>query len=141
MRRSRSAPSPSTWKNPHCPSRPLSPPVKPRDASSAANTPFSLARAALSGLLIEPKFTRMPADRLDAIASMCASCASFNFISLPAAAARAEHAERAGAVESALVMVRIDRLGHLALDLDAGQIRLEKGGTRCAGPLGDGERR
>jgi hypothetical protein len=65
----------------------LSPPVKPCEASSAANTPFSLARAALSGLLIEPKFTRIPAERLAAIASMCASCAGFNFINLPAAAA------------------------------------------------------
>src|SRR5258705_1844873 len=87
IRRSSSAPSPSTWKNPHCPSRPLSPPVKPCEASSAAKTPFSLARAALSGLLIDPKLTRTPADRLAAIASTCASCASFNFINLPAAAA------------------------------------------------------
>src|SRR5438128_12699503 len=68
--RSSSTPPPNTWKNPHCPSRPSSPPVNPRDTSSAATTPFSAARAECSGLVIDPKLTRTPLDMLDAIVSI-----------------------------------------------------------------------
>src|SRR3954467_7471093 len=85
--RSRSAPPPNTWKNPHCPSRPSSPPVKPREASSAATAPFSAARAEWSGLVIDPKLTRTPLDMLDAIVSMWRTCAGGMFISFAAAAA------------------------------------------------------
>ena len=38
----------------------------------------------------------------------------------------AEHAERASAVKAPLVMVRIDGLSHLALDLDARQVRFKE---------------
>jgi hypothetical protein len=37
-------------------------------------------------------------------------------------------------------MIWINRLGHLALDLDADQIRLEKRRTGCAEPLAHGQR-
>src|SRR5206468_10319795 len=85
MSRSRSTPPPNTWKNPHCPSRPSSPPVKPRDASSAAATPFSAARAECSGLVIDPKLTRPPLDTLEAIVSMSRTCAAGMLISFAAA--------------------------------------------------------
>src|SRR5262252_2560805 len=87
--RSRSTPPPNTWKNPHCPSRPSSPPVNPRDASSAATTPFSAARAECSGLVIDPKFTRTPLDMLDAIVSMWRTCGAGRLMSFAAAAAPA----------------------------------------------------
>src|SRR5436305_15297221 len=89
INRSRSTPPPNTWKKPHWPSRPSSPPVNPRDASSAAMTPFSAARAECSGLVIDPKLTRMPLDMLDAIVSMWRTCDAGMFISFAAAAAPA----------------------------------------------------
>jgi len=61
--------------------------VKPREASSAATTPFSAARAECSGFVIDPKFTRMPLDMLDAIVSMCRTWLAGMFMSRAAAAA------------------------------------------------------
>jgi hypothetical protein len=53
---------------------------------------------------------------------------------------RAERADGAGRVEAFLVMIRVDRLGDLALDLEAGQERLEN--LLAGNPLrlADGER-
>ena len=49
------------------------------------------ARATCSGfMVIEPKLTRMPADKLEAIVSMWRTSAAPNFISLAAAAAAAK---------------------------------------------------
>ncbi len=141
MMRSRSAPPPKTWKNPHGPSRPSSPPVKPSAASSAATTPFSAARATCSGLVIDPKLTRMPLDRLAAIASMCLTCGSLSFNSLAAAAAGAEGADGAGRVKSFVVVIGVDRFGDLALDFEADQERLEERCARRAQALGNRQRR
>ena len=85
--RDTSAPPPITWKKPHSPSRPSSPAVKPRDASSAAVTPFSAARPACSGLVIDPKFTRMPLLMLAAIPIAWAVCGGVSFNSFAADAA------------------------------------------------------
>ena len=46
--------------------------MKPLAASSAATTPFCAARPTCSGLVIDPKFTRMPEAELAAMASACA---------------------------------------------------------------------
>jgi hypothetical protein len=72
--RSASKPSPwlKTWKKPHGGSSASVPPVKPRAASSAATTPLCAARPTCSGFVIVPKFTRMPAAVLAAMASVCA---------------------------------------------------------------------
>ena len=62
MRRGSNPPAePNTWKNPHGPSSASAPAVNPRAASSAATTPLWAARPTWSGLVIVPKFTRMPA--------------------------------------------------------------------------------
>ena len=53
---------------------------------------------------------------------------------------RAEGADRAGGMEAFLVVTRMNRLGDLALDFEAGQERLEKFRARHALPLADGER-
>ena len=44
-------------------------------------------------------------------------------------------------MEAAVVVLRIDRLGDFAFDLEADEKRLEKRGARCAPALGDGQRR
>ena len=87
--RSSSMPSPKlkTWKKPQGPSRPSLPPVKPAAASSAARTPFCAARPTCSGFVIVPKLTRMPAQRLAAIESMCAVAFASRPSSLAVAAA------------------------------------------------------
>ena len=54
---------------------------------------------------------------------------------------RAEGAECAGAVKAALVMIRIDRLGHLALDFESGQERLDEHAAGYVEPFAERERR
>src|SRR5207245_4348277 len=53
---------------------------------------------------------------------------------------RAEGADRAGAVEAADVVARVDRLGDFAFDLESGEEGLEKGTARYTEPFADGER-
>ena len=85
------------------------PPVKPFAASSAATMPFCAARPTWSGLVIVPKFTRMPAAMLAAIARACAVLSASSPINL-AAAVGAKGPGRAGRVKSLLVVTRDESL-------------------------------
>jgi hypothetical protein len=49
--------------------------------------PFWAARAECSGLVMDPKFTRMPLDMLEAMVSMWRTAGAGMFISFAAAAA------------------------------------------------------
>ena len=62
------------------------------------------------------------------------------FISLAAAAAPRERADRAGRVKAVVVVLRVDRLGDLALDFEADEKRLEERRARRVLPFGDGQR-
>ena len=73
-----------------------------------------------------PKFTRMPLEQLAAIDSMCPSWASFSFNSLAAAAAAPNVPMVPEEWKPRVVVLRIDRFGDLALDLEADEERLEK---------------
>ena len=80
-----------------------------------------------------PKFTRMPDAELAAIASVCAVCVGVEAEQLRRGDGRAERADRARRVEALLVVIRVNRLGDLALDLEAGEERLEElRARRCA---------
>ena len=140
----RSASKPSPWPNtcrkPQGGSSASLPPVKPRAASSAATMPFCAARPTWSGFVIVPKFTRMPAAVLAAIASAWAVFAGIEPQQLGRRRRRAERAGGAGRMESFLVVTGMNRLGDLAFDLEAGQERLEKFPARHALALADGER-
>ena len=87
-----------------------------------------------------PKLTRMPDAELAAIASVCATCSALRSQQLRGCDGRAERADRAGRVEALLVVIRMDRLGDLALDLEAGQERLEQLLARHARALAERER-
>ena len=110
-------------------------------ASSAATTPFCAARPTCSGLVIVPKLTRMPEAELAAIASACAVWLGVEAQQLRGRGHRAERADGAGGVEALLVVVGMDRLGDLALDLEAGQEGFEELPPVTPLPLADRQRR
>ena len=96
-------------------------------------TPFCDARPTCSGFVMLPKLTRMPEAELAAIASMCAVWLASRPSSFAAADGRAERADGARRVEALLVVIRVNRLGDLALDLEAREERLEElRAARCA---------
>ncbi len=95
--------------------------------------PFSAARPAWSGLVIDPKFTRNPAAKLAAMPMACAVRPASSFEQSSGACSAGKRPCRRGAVEPAAVVIGIDRLGDLALDFEAGQECLEE--RRSAGLL------
>ena len=72
---------------------------------------------------------------------MCRVCCGVQLEQPGGRGGRAKRANRAGAVESAGVVIRVDRLGDLALHLEANQKRFEERRARRADAFGDGEGR
>ena len=83
----------------------------------------------------------MPDAMLAAIASACAVASRIEAEQLRRRRHRAERADGARRVEALLVVMRMDRLGDLALDLEAGEKRLEELRARDALPFAEGQRR
>ena len=99
---------------------------KSLEASNAAVMPFSAARPAWSGLVIDPKFTRSPAARLAAMPMACAVCAASSLSNRAVAGRPGKRARRRGAVKPPPVVIGVDGFCDLALDLEAGEERIEK---------------
>ena len=77
-------------------------------------------------MFIEPKDSRKPTGCDAARPSAQTICCSLRSISLPIAAADAEHAGRAGDVPADVVMVGIDGVADPAFGLDAEHQRVEE---------------
>ena len=94
-----------------------------------------------SGLVMVPKFRRMPELMLEAMASALRQRVAHSAQQLRGAGHRAERAEGARRVEAVLVVVGMDRFGHLAFDLEADEKRFEELRARDAEPFADREAR
>ena len=87
-----------------------------------------------------PKFSRRPADWLPAIDSARGGRLGVEAHELRGGGRGREGAAGGGGVEAGLVVPRVDRLGDLALHLDAEMVGEHHGGAARAGRLADGER-
>ena len=133
--RETSAPPPKTSKKPHSPSSATSP------AGEAARRQLGRDDAVFGGAAGVQRLghrSEVDADtgaHAGGDAERVRQLSAVEAQQLRGARRGAERADRAGGVEAAQVVIRVDRLGDLALDFEAGEERFEEDAARRAEPL------